>query len=130
MFNIHPIINYLKRHYPSKLIFDLRRKINRKIADTKRKPYIPMLINIVGDATVISSTCFAGRIMQDRGGVWNSPTVGLYFFAAEYIEFLTHLDYYLHEAELSFINESKYSLGNKVVRIGRGNTLLDYLVAK
>lgn len=44
---------------------------------------------------------------------YNSPTLGLYFWAEDYIEFLSHLDYYLHKADLIFVKHSKYKLGNE-----------------
>ena len=40
--------------------------------------------------------------MQDIGMQYNTPTLGLYFFAADYIEFLQHLEYYLKDSKLYF----------------------------
>ena len=67
----------------------------------------------INDVTIISSNCFAGRIMQDFNMQYNSPTLGLYFMAPDYIEFLSNLKYYLYEAKLKFVEHSKYSLGNQ-----------------
>ena len=44
---------------------------------------------------------------------YNTPTLGLYFFADDYIEFLSNLKYYLTEAKLEFLDESRYPLGNE-----------------
>ena len=65
------------------------------------------------DTTIISSNCFAGRIMQDLGMQYNSPTLGLYFWAPDYIEFLSQLKYYLTEARIEFVDHSKYPLGDQ-----------------
>ena len=80
----------------------------------RRKPYLKKLDDIIpSDASIISSNCFAGRIMQDRKMAYNSPTLGLYFMSPDYIEFLQHLEYYLKEAKLEFVEHSKYSIGNE-----------------
>ena len=63
--------------------------------------------------SIISSNCFAGRIMQDLKLEYNSPTLGLYFMYPDYIEFLQHLEYYLKEAKIVFVEHSKYSIGDE-----------------
>ena len=57
--------------------------------------------------SVISYNCFAGRIIQDLGMKYNTPTVGLYFMYPDFIEFLRHLEFYLKEAKLEFLDHSK-----------------------
>lgn len=44
---------------------------------------------------------------------YNSPTLGLYFWAPDYIEFLSQLKYYLTEARIEFVDHSKYPLGDQ-----------------
>lgn len=79
-----------------------------------RESYIPKISEIVTpDTSIISSNCFAGRIMQDLGMQYNTPTLGLYFFADDYIEFLSNLKYYLIEAKLEFLDQSRYPLANE-----------------
>ena len=79
-----------------------------------REQYIPDIRKIVtADTSIISSNCFAGRIMQDLGMQYNTPTLGLYFFADDYIEFLSNLKYYLTEAKLEFLEQSRYPLANE-----------------
>ena len=51
--------------------------------------------------------------MQDLKMEYNSPTLGLYFMYPDYIEFLRHLDYYLKEAKIEFVEHSKYSIGDE-----------------
>lgn len=63
--------------------------------------------------SIISSNCFAGRIMQDLGIKYNSPTLGLYFMYPDYIEFLRNLKYYLTEAKITFVGHSKYPIGDE-----------------
>lgn len=69
--------------------------------------------------SIISTNCFAGRIMQDLHLKYNSPTAGLYFFYPDYIEFLNNLNYYLSEAKLRFIEASKYELGNQRIKASK-----------
>lgn len=51
--------------------------------------------------------------MQDLGMKYNTPTLGLYFMYPDYIEFLQHLEYYLTEAKIQFVEHSKYPLGDE-----------------
>lgn len=62
------------------------------------------------DFTIISNNCWAGICYEYYGLQKLSPTVGLYFFANEYIRFMSNLERYL-VANLQFINinESRYS---------------------
>ncbi len=92
--------------------------VNKKRLDKKlfelRTPYIKDIEALIDkDTSIISSNCFAGRIMQDLGMQYNTPTLGLYFWAPDYIEFLSNLHYYLTEAKIQFVEHSKYPLGNK-----------------
>lgn len=80
----------------------------------KRKPYFLELKKSIGmNTTLITSNCFAGRIMQDLGMQYNTPTLGLYFWAPDYIEFLQKLRFYLTEAKITFVEHSKYPLGDE-----------------
>lgn len=81
----------------------------------KRKPYIPALTELFmeSEISIISSNCFAGRVMQDLKMEYNSPTLGLYFMYPDYIEFLQHLEHYLKNGKLTFVEHSKYALGDE-----------------
>lgn len=61
------------------------------------------------DFTIISNNCWAGKAYQYLDLPYLTPTVGLYFFAEDYLKFVKNLNYYL-SLELQFIdnNESKY----------------------
>lgn len=61
------------------------------------------------DFSIISNNCWAGKVYQYLDMPYLSPTAGLYFFAPDYIKFVSDLHHYL-DAPLRFINpqESKY----------------------
>lgn len=44
---------------------------------------------------------------------YNSPTLGLYFMYPDYIEFLSKLEHYLLESKITFMEHSKYALGDE-----------------
>lgn len=78
----------------------IRKKISNKIKEIRKYFRRKKLKN--KDFTIISNNCFAGAIYQYFGLPYNSPTIGLYFFANDYIKFLENLNYYL-DLELKFI---------------------------
>ncbi len=59
--------------------------------------------------TIISNNCWAGKVYQYLDMPYLTPTVGLYFFAPDYIKFVSDLKKYL-DTPLNFIKpeESKY----------------------
>lgn len=101
-------INYIKRRPYIKNVSDI---ILQQVSDKIQNCSVGT-INI-NDVSIISSNCFAGRIMQDVKMEYNSPTLGLYFMYPDYIEFLSHLEFYLTEAKIQFVEKSKYPLGNQ-----------------
>ena len=76
--------------------FRIRRYYNRKKIKSR-------------DFTIISNNCWAGKLYQYLDMPYLSPTVGLYFFADDYLKFISNLEYYI-SLELSFISiqESRY----------------------
>ena len=54
------------------------------------------------DFTVISNNCWAGKLYQYLDMPYLSPTVGLYFFADDYIKFVKQIKYYM-SLDLKFI---------------------------
>lgn len=54
------------------------------------------------DFTIISNNCWGGMIYESYNLPKESPTVGLFFMADDYIKFLTYLKEYL-AADLHFI---------------------------
>lgn len=56
--------------------------------------------------TIISNNCFGGAIYEYFNLPKQSPTVGAYFFAKDYLKFVKNLKYYF-SLELSFISSEK-----------------------
>lgn len=97
-----------------RLLLNGRKHIVDAVCFLMRRKYISVLMKKLDDDTsIISSNCFAGRVMQDLKMKYNSPTLGLYFMYPDYIEFLSHLKYYLTEAKIEFVEHSKYKLGDE-----------------
>ena len=75
----------------------------------KRRKYIKQLQGLLPHGvSVISSNCLAGRIMQDLGMQYNSPTLGLFIMGPDLNEFLLHLEHYLTESKITFVEHSKW----------------------
>ena len=55
------------------------------------------------DFTIISNNCWGGMIYESYNLRKNSPTVGTFFMASDYIKFISNLKHYL-KADLTFIN--------------------------
>ena len=55
------------------------------------------------DITIISNNCWGGHVYRYLGIKYLSPTVGLYFFANDYVKFCEDLKYYISQ-ELKFIS--------------------------
>ena len=86
-----------------RLLKKIRLRINR-IGARKRKEKL-----MIKKPTIISNNCYAGIIYEYLGIPFYSPTIGLYFFAKDYIKFIKNLKHYIN-SKLIFIkpNESKY----------------------
>ena len=54
------------------------------------------------DFTIISNNCWAGSVYRYLGLPYLSPTAGLYFFASDYIKFVSNLQHYVN-SELEFV---------------------------
>ena len=97
-----------------KLFYRAKCKMIGYLRYAQRSVYFGRLKKIVKPSTsVITSNCFAGRIMQDLKMQYNSPTEGLYFMMPDYIEFLEHLEFYTQKARLTFVPHSKYQLAEE-----------------
>lgn len=108
------IKNSLRNFPPIAWMLSLKKQHDDKRFAALRAQYIPKLETLLDkDTSIISSNCLAGRVMQDLGIKYNSPTLGLYFWYPDYIEFLSNLRYYLTEAKIEFVEHSKYALGDE-----------------
>lgn len=108
----------LLRKIASKLretyIYHLYKEREDRILCNKRLPYLKTIKEIITPETsIISSNCLAGRFMQDLNMKYNSPTLGLYFFYPDYIDFLQNLEFYLKKAQIQFVEHSKYKIGDE-----------------
>lgn len=86
-------------------------KVKEKYDDVEfviRKFFVKLFVRNK-DFTIISNNCWAGKVYQYLDLPYLSPTVGLYFFAPDYIKFVSDLRRYL-DTPLKFIkpNDSKY----------------------
>lgn len=59
--------------------------------------------------TIISNNCWGGTVYESYGIKKLSPTVGMFIMPADYLKFVSHLDYYLAQ-QLEFVdpNSSKW----------------------
>ena len=81
----------------------IREKLNPFLGPLRRKK----LNNI--DFTIISNNCWGGHVYRYFGLKYSSPTVGLYFWAEDYLLLLENLRSFF-ESEIQFINprQSRY----------------------
>jgi uncharacterized protein (DUF1919 family) len=83
-------------------------KIIRKIKHKSRPFLAPFRRKLLSckDFTIISNNCWGGLCYEYFGLPKQSPTIGVFFFASEYILFVKNLRHYLAE-ELIFIDIAK-----------------------
>ena len=89
----------------------IKRKICQGAAWLSERPYYLKRFYIrkrIGkrNFTIIANNCWAGRAYQYLGMPYLSPTVGMYFFAEDYLKFVTNLRFYL-SLDLKFIDAKK-----------------------
>lgn len=85
--------------------------IRDKYLYLRRYPYLVRIKkNLDQDTSIISSNCFAGRIMQDIGMEYNTPTLGLWFMPDDFPKFCSNLQYYL-DCDIIEKDHSKNELG-------------------
>ena len=80
----------------------------------KRFRYIYIVrkyLRMGGVKSFVSSNCFAGRLYQDFDMEYTSPTVGLWFLPADYVEFCKKMPYFLN-SEIIWTECSKTEIGN------------------
>lgn len=78
------------------------------------------------DFTIFSNNCWGGICYEYFSLQKRSPTVGMYFFANEYIKFLNNIESYLsYDLEFASVNESKYK--EELLRRRQGNRLIGML---
>jgi len=79
----------------------IRLKLRRKYMNATKNLRRRIIKN--EDFTIIANNCWAGFIYQSYGLKYNTPTIGLYFLAEDYIKFVYNIKEYL-SYELEFID--------------------------
>lgn len=92
----------------------MRKRLKKVLEWVKKRPYCIRRFWVRRrikdrDFSIISNNCWAGRAYQYLDMPYLSPTAGLYFFADDYLKFISDLRRYL-DTPLRFIpaEESKY----------------------
>lgn len=111
MFNPSSSERLLKRikNYVSPVLQPIRRK---KLNNT--------------DFTIISNNCWGGVCYEYFGMEKATPTVGMFFFASDYLRFLRKLDWYL-EQELIVIDPVESGIYDKLVKMDSTGGLVGIL---
>lgn len=97
----------------------IREKLNKYFGKYRRRELIDPYF------TIFSNNCWAGHVYRYYNLPYNSPTVGLYFYADDYVRFVSNLRYYcglkveMINAEKSHNYDKLLTQGNQNVPIGR-----------
>ena len=92
--------------------FSFEASFNYRFAD-KYFSWLPRMRLKNKDFSLICNNCVAGGIYHKLGLPYTTPTVGLFFFAEDYIKFLENLQYYLLQP-LKFKDYSVHPEANKL----------------
>lgn len=96
-----------------KIKISLRERFNPLFAPFRR-------MGIDTSFSIISNNCWAGHVYRYFGLNYTSPTIGLYFFADDYISFISNMRYYLKQQLVIIpLQESKYR--DILIRKGQAN---------
>ena len=100
----------------------MAQRVKKRYLNYRRSKYYGRLREMFGpEVSFITNDCFGGRIPQDLGYPYNSPTEGLYICYPEYIEFLKHLPEAI-KAEVKIVERSRRADVNSYL-----STLPDYV---
>ena len=110
-------IQKLKLVYFYNVFFKKSKKIKlnntRKIPVEAKQVYSKQIQEITNtNFSIISANCWSGSVYENLKLQYQTPTIGLFFYAPCYIEFLKNLKHYLN-CELKFTETSKYEDANK-----------------
>lgn len=111
------LVKKIVRQKFSSLLTRLEQIDNLLNADRRRKK-----INNT-DFTIISNNCWGAHVYRRYGLPYNSPTIGLYFFAEEYIKFLSDLKNNI-DGEIRFITPSQSKYRDFLFSIGQQNVII------
>lgn len=105
----------------------LRLKVLEKKRHLFSERYNKKLLN--KDFTIISNNCWGGMIYESYNLQKQSPTVGLFFMAHDYISFLSKLKEYIYNSKLDFIS-SEQSKWQKEMKIYGDDRFGSYPIGK
>ncbi|BFL36289.1 DUF1919 domain-containing protein [Holdemania massiliensis] len=93
------------RRFTIDKMISMTEKIDNIFLSTKRRNKLNNT-----DFSIISNNCWGGSVYRRYGLQYKSPTIGLYFFAEEYIKFLMNLEISIN-SEIKIIDayKSKYA---------------------
>ena len=93
----------------------IRIKKNIFFKNFKNKLYAKYAKYIIkeSDFTIICNNCYAGHLYETLNIHYTTPTVGLFFFADDFVKFVEDLKYYLN-LELQFKEKSNFKQANKI----------------
>lgn len=100
----------------------------RKLAGYLKPILIPLRRAIINndDFTIISNNCWGGVVYEYYGLPKMSPTVGSWFFAADYLKFVGNLKYYLSlDIQVCPSVESRYY--SKLLEMGSADCVIGKL---
>lgn len=113
MINKNQFKKIVRKIPPFSWINLLRKVIIDKKLSRLRAPYITKLQELLDkDTSIISSNCFAGRIMQDLGMEYNTPTLGLWIMPDDFSKLCANLRKYM-AMEPKLLEHSKNALGEE-----------------
>lgn len=97
-------------------IYSFTKKIRKLLFNKRRKQWIKHLNKKINNKefSIISSNCFGGHIYQLLNLEYKTPTVGLFFYAPCYINFIKNINFYTQN-EIKFITKSKYEEANTFI---------------
>lgn len=107
----------MKKDYSGVIIRKLREKTNLYFAGERRRQLRDSCF------TIISNNCWAGTVYRYFGLPYLSPTVGLYFFASDYVKFASNLRHYIN-TPLRFISSSESRYAEELARRGEQNKVI------
>ena len=71
------------------------------------------------DFTIISNNCWAGFVYQSYGLKYNTPTLGMFFVADDYIKFISNLKYYFSINEFLEVKPTESKWYEKLKNISK-----------
>ena len=86
----------------------IRERMNLYLGQYRKKKILD------DNVTIISNNCWGGHVYRYFEIEYLSPTIGLYFFADDYVKFCRNLKYYIGQ-ELQFISVDKSKHKDKLV---------------